>query len=214
MSMLAGSAHLLDTLRYTVRAEKSIAQDNVRVVVAVQALVSTSDRDQQALEKRIRAALADFLAADWAFTNIQRQGDAVGYERVALRAMARVKAAEIYSMEERARKASREGLTLSSPQLDYSLPARRVEEVTQELRLKALEEVGRQIVQFNAQTGRNWRLGDVQFTIEGQAPSQAFGGQSLGRQAAPLLITAEDAGLSASEKIVVVAEVTLKAAPQ
>ena len=137
----------------------------------------------------------------------------MGYERVTLRAMARVKGAEIYSLEERARRASREGLTISAPQLDYSLPARRVEEITQELRLRILEVVAQQVTQFNTQTGRTWRVGDVHFTTEDPTMTAARNVQ-LPRQVAPLLIgQATEGGLSATEKIVVFAEVVLKAAP-
>jgi hypothetical protein len=215
MDILLGPSHLVDCLRYRVQVEKGVAQDEVRIRVPVTALVSTSDRDQQALERRIRSALQNFIAVDWGLANIQRHGDAVGFERVTLLATARVKSGEVYNLDERARKASVEGLTLAAPQADYSLPSRRVAEVMQELRLRVLDEVQAHIATFNARTGRQWRIGEVLFGVEGAEVhgSRMAKGEYRTASQVPLRGESDDTGLAASEKIVLIADVTLKAAP-
>lgn len=63
----------------------------------------------------MHAALNAFVPADWAFSRIERGGDAIGYERIRLSASARVKSEENRDLTERARRANREGLTLGVP---------------------------------------------------------------------------------------------------
>jgi hypothetical protein len=158
----------IDTLRYRVQSQVALPQDDIRVSVAVTTLVSTQDTDQQAIYHRISAALAEFMDAEWVLSKIERYSDAMGYERVELNASVRVPPSQNYNLEERVRRASREGLALSSPQVDYSLPAAKVSEAVQSLRERVLEEVQQQAERFNHVTGRAWRLGHIEFGVEGQ----------------------------------------------
>lgn len=71
----------------------------------------------------------------------------------------------MYNLEERARQASSEGLSLKEPKINYSLPSQRVTDTVQDLRRKIVEDAKRQIAEFNETTGRIWRIGDIAFGL-------------------------------------------------
>lgn len=205
-----------DTLRYRIQAQKALPQDDVRVTVPITALVPTRDHDQAGLQVRIREALSAFIAAEWVFSRIERGGEAVGYERVQLSASARVKSAENYDLAERARRASREGLTLGAPRVDHSLSSEKVDEVVRALRLHILQRIQAHIEEFDQATGRAWRLGDVAFGLE-DLDERAAVRTSKGayRDIEDVLGALDEGGpaLAGAERIKLVATVTLRADP-
>ena len=205
-----------DTLRFQVQAERAIPQEDVRLAVEVSALVATARPADETLEARIRSSLRRFIETDWTFSAVRRDDDAVGYERVTLDATARVPAHEIYNLDERARKAGEEGLSLKQPRADYSLSVQRMNQVAQELRLSLLENIKHQIRQFDEASGRNWRIGDIRFgalrpDAEGRGARWAARGQivlhDVGHE------ERDEQGLVAAERIVLTADVTLRASP-
>jgi len=205
-----------DTLRYRILVQRALPQDDVRLTVPVTALVHTRDHDQAALRKSIRDALNAFVAAEWTFSHIERGGDAVGYERVQLTATARVGSSENYDLAERARRAGREGLTLGQPRVDYALSPEKVDEVVRTLRLEALERVQAHIAEYDAITGRAWRIGDIACGVEDAQLSAVRSSKGAYRDSEDALLALENAsssGLSGAERIRVVVTVTLRAAP-
>jgi hypothetical protein len=54
-----------DEIKYRVTAQKVVTQEDVRVAVPVTALVSAGKVPEDELERRIRASLGQFIAADW-----------------------------------------------------------------------------------------------------------------------------------------------------
>jgi hypothetical protein len=208
-----------DTLRYRLVAQKILSQEDVRVVTEITALVSTANSDQGRLERRIRQALNNFIASDWVFSTVHRLGEAVGFERVSLRAWARVPHGEIYNLEERARRASAEGLSLGKPELDYSLPSARVNEIVQTLRRESIEAVKRHCEEFAQQTGRAWRIGDIEFGVTGSRAQRTGKGayRSTSDDADLMLLNTafesdeEETGITGSERIALITSVTLRA---
>jgi hypothetical protein len=205
-----------DTLRYRVQVRKALPQDEVRITVGVRALIQTRDTDQPALERRIREALNAFLPAEWMLSRIERGGDAVGYERVELAAIARVKASENYNLAERARQASREGLSLATPRVDYALSIEKVDRIVEELRYDIVRQVQGHIERFDKETGRTWRLGDIAYGAEHQASlSSQRTTKGAYRETEDMLAqidTEYDAGaLAGAERVTLIATVTLKA---
>ena len=221
MTILIDQPHLVDTLRFRIQAQKTIAQEDVRVDVVVHALVRTGDRDRGALERRIREALAAFVPTDWTLARIERAADAAGYERVRLTASARVPVAENFALTERAREASREGLTLAEPKVSYAVSSGRLGEVLAELRLQAMRDAQEQAVRFSEISGRAWRIGDIAFGVEdvgsyrrptGKGAYRDFDG--LAMYAQPSDDDADDEehdGMAGAERIYLIATVTLKA---
>lgn len=218
MQLVIDQPHLVDTLSYRVFAEKLLPQDRVRITVTVTALVSSQYRDQESLLDEIRAVLNDFIRTDWLFSRIERETDAVGYERVRLKALARVPAGENYNLEERARRASHEGLSLSDPKPDYALPRETVTETVQALREQILEEVARNIEGYNRATGRLWRLGHIEFGVPSEddvlARMRSAKGAYRGEADDAQVYTLGGIGLTSAERVSLIAEVVLKSAAQ
>jgi len=201
-----------DSLRYRVIAQRTLAQDTVRISVHVALLVSAAQTDQAELQRKIRDALGHFIpGADWVFASLRREANpTVGFEQVNVKASARIPSAQNYNLKDHARRASREGLTLSGAMVDYSLPVSLVNQVVHELRGEVIESVLQEISGFEQQTGRKWRIGDIEFGIGGRDDEYTAKGarRSTGYED---LLDPDGEGLSGSERISLVAEVTLRA---
>ncbi len=214
-TVVMDNQHLIDTLHYRVQVQKTLPQKDARLRIGITALVHTQDSDQQGLLNRIRAQLETFIRADWGLFNIERHGDAMGYERVTLKASARIPHTENYNLTERARLASHDGLALTEPEIDYGLSAAQVDKVLQELRIEALATITEQIEAYNRVTGRAWRLGKIEFGIPGEVEDFVRRTSKGGYRAQPEAYVCdgdETGGLTAAERIVLIASVTLKAA--
>lgn len=215
MDLVIDQPHLVDTLRFRLQASRSVSQGDVRLTVPVTALVQAADRDQRLIEKRIHEALAEFVKAPWTFSRIIRQGEAMGFERVTLRASARVPAAENWDLAERARKASREGLALAPPEISYALSPDKVGEVVDALRLGLLREATEQARKMSEATTRRWRVGDIEFGTPGlQTDGSHRSGKGAYRdleEIGELLADVEPQALLSGERITMIAAVTLKA---
>lgn len=199
-------AALVDTLRFRLSASVSVPRRDVRITAVVYALVSATDHDRDALESRVREALDRFIPAEWTVVSTKRIQDSTGYERVELSTSARVPIDEDHNLEERARRASREGLTIDAPACDYTLPTKTVVEQTAVLQERILELAVERAERFSRVEGRNWRIGDVHFGITHDAG--VYMGKGTRRESS----VESSAGelLVMSERLVLLAEVTLK----
>lgn len=204
-----------DSLRYRVIAQRTLSQETVSVTINVTLLVSANQTNQATLQRLVRDALTHFIPkSEWVFSTLYRDANAVvGYEQVTITASARIPSSQNYNLRERARLASREGLTLSQPNVNYNLPAGQVNRVVQELRGEIVASVLREIEVFDRQTGRKWRIGDIEFGIgdrnEGHTAKGAH--RSTGYED---LRDSDGEGLSGAERISLVAEVCLRAVNQ
>ena len=132
-----------DTLRYRAIAQRTLSQDTVCVGIYVALLVSAAQTDQADLQGQIRNALNRFIPnVDWVFSTLHREANpTVGYEQINVKASARIPSAQNFNLNDRARRASREGLTLSGALVDYSLPVSLVNKVVHELRGESVRTV-------------------------------------------------------------------------
>ena len=103
-------------------------------------------------------------------------------------------------------------MTLSNATVDYSLPFSLVNSVVHELRGEILSKVLIDIRDFERQTGRKWRIGDVEFGGNGRSNEYTAKGaqRSNGYEN---LFDEESEGLTGAERISLVAEITLRAIP-
>ncbi len=216
MELVIDQPHLIDTLRFRLQAARALPQEDIRLVVNVTALVASADHDQGALEKRIRDTLARVVKTDWTFTRIERQPDAAGYERVTLRAGARVPASENWNLPERARTASRDGIAVNPPEVSYALSTARVDGAVEALRLDLLARATEQAEKMSAASGRRWRVGDVEFGTAGivhenlrRTGKGAYSDDDASLELLALIDT--PTGVTGGERISLVANVTLKA---
>lgn len=201
-----------DSLRYRVIAQRTLAQDTVCVSVNVALLVSAVQTDQVELQRQIRDVLNRFIpGVEWIFSTLHREANpTVGFEQINVKASARIPSSQNFNLKDRARHASREGLTLGGAMVDYSLPVSLVNRVVHELRGEIIESVLREISDFEQQTGRKWRIGDVEFGISGRSDEYTAKGaqRSTGYED---LLDPDGEGLSGAERISLVAEVCLRA---
>lgn len=204
--------HKIDTLRYRVTGQATLPQETVRISVTISALVASSDADQAGLLARIRRALGAFIAAEWHIGQVARSPDASGFERVTVFAHTRVTHTENHNLAERARLASREGLALSPPDVDYAVPAAAVTSAVQALRESILAQVAEHIVGYERVTGRAWRLGDVEFGVEMALDSDRLRTRK-GAYRGPSDGESDFEGLTGAERLTLTAEVVLKALP-
>ena len=206
-----------DEISFQLTAFRTIAQEDVRVSVDVTALVSTSQAHGEALEHRIREALNRLIEADWAFAKIRRAGEAVGFERVTLAAWARVPHAEVFNLGERARRASEEGLALSTPEVDYGLPPDRINEIAHELRGELLAKVSAQLADYERWTGRRWRIGKIALGPQGDW-NERHGMRSMSYSDVHVAMCdampggGGNSSVAGSERLSLTADVTLRAA--
>ena len=201
---------IVDTLRFRVVAASVVARRDVRVSVTVHALVSASDNNREQLEARVRATLGRFIGAQWNVVSTERAKDTSGYERVTLHTSARVPLEEDHNLDERARQASREGLSITNPMVDYKLPNATLDAETVKLQQRILEQALDRAKTFTAVEGRAWRIGDIEFGI-GKDWAQEYSPKFTKRENA---IQSGGSGgelLMTSERLMLVAQVTLKA---
>lgn len=201
------AAAVVDTLRFRLAASRTLPHSHVRVGVLVYVLVSVNDRDQDALVARVRAALARFIDASWSVTDIKREADETGYERVELSASAQVPARENHSLDDRARLASVEGLAITLPTVNARLSGTVIAQTTLALHDHILELARQRIERIDHLTGRKWRIGDIQFGIDGEGHDVSPKGV---RRETAVFETASDDLLTTCERLLLVAQVTLK----
>jgi hypothetical protein len=208
-----------DEIAYRLVVQKTIEQEDVRVSVPVTALISTAGLDQLALDARIRAALGRFLAADWIFSLVRRDGQAVGYERVTLTAWTRVSHAQIFNLAERARGASEEGLSLGEPEVDYGLPAVRLNEIAHGLRGELMTQVQQQLIDYERWTGRRWRIGQIVLGTSSELSARRTA-KGIYRSEDDLMMNMSygdgderGRGVTGAERVSLVADVTLRSIP-
>lgn len=198
-----------DTLNFRLHTVRIEVQDTAQIRVPVTALVQGDTKDPAVLDANIRQALQRLMAADWVFSAIRREGEAVGYERVSLTATARVTLGEIYNLKERARQASNEGLELGNPDVNYKLPTSRVTQANEAMRLKLLQDVVEKLPTFETATGRVWRIGRIEFgvrdAVDEEQPRFSKGGY---RAASEESLDLEE-GLTGGERFSLLADVTL-----
>ncbi len=217
MELVIDQPHLVDTLRFQLHASRALPQMDIRVTVAVEALVPSTGTDRAVLEQRIRAALAKLADTAWTFTRIERAEDTAGYQRISLRASARLPALENWNLAERARSASGEGIALADPEVSYALSPERVGEVVADLRAHLYALATKQAADFSASSGRAWRVGDIEFGSAALARERARrtgkGAYTDDDSSIELAAISEGpAGISGGERVTLYAAVVLKAA--
>ena len=201
-----------DTLRYRAIAQRTLAQDTVCVSIYVALLVSATQTDQAELQRQIRDALSRFIPhVEWVFSTLHREANpTVGFEQINVKASTRIPSSQNFNLNDRARRASREGLTLSGAVVDYSLPVSLVNKVVHELRGEIVSTTLLELTDFERQTGRKWRIGDIEFGIGGRSDEYTAKGarRSSGFED---LLDPDGEGLSGAERISLIAEITLRA---
>ena len=199
-----------DTLRFKVQATTVEPRSDVQLVVPITLMVRATDTDQAALESTVNEALQRLVATDWVFSSLRREGESLGFERVNLEALARVPVKEVHNLKQRARQASRDGMELGTPSVNYRMPESRINAIQAELRLKILQEVKLQQAVLAHATGRDWRIGAIDF---GTRKGESDDGEvrfSKGGYRANAEEPFEGGGMAGADRFSLLAEVTLR----
>ena len=203
-----------DTLRYKVNVSKSVAQDTVLVTTTITVLVNPQETTEKVLSERAQPVLNAFIAGDWVISELERQADAAGYERVSMKASARVSVSENFNLADRARTASREGISISQTDVNRSASPEIVKVVVKELWFKIIEYINGQIPQFNTLTGRVWRIGDVEYGLPDRASEQRYSKGSTRSEVNQFFAETDEPSVKqGGERISLTANVTLRANP-
>ena len=165
MNLVLDHPHLVDSLRFRLEASRSAPQAEVRITVNVVALVSSAESAQKAFDSHLAAVLKDFIDAPWSYSHVVRENEATGFERVKLRAATRVPHAENWNLAERARKASREGLSVQVADVSYALSREQLRGIVGELRLELLGQAMAEASRMSQASQRSWRVGDIEFGV-------------------------------------------------
>ena len=201
-----------DTISYKIYVAKAVPLADVTVTAQLVLMVSNRDENLD-LDSRIRGALKDFIDTDWTLLEQERSSATPGFERIQLKAMAKVPAKENRKLEERAAGANREGLEFGHVHVSRNLPQDQANQIIKELWFEAVEKVTAHLEEFNLASDRTWRVGDITLGVPG-------GGRQSGRPSKGGFIEDPDeplgkfmeSGLSGAEKISLTADVTLRSA--
>lgn len=169
--MAKDSNQPISTLEFSVNAEKTIVTDTIKLIAHITGLVSVTTTED-AFRSEIRATVKSLIDTDWQFTNLVRTADDSGFEKVTVTATARVSENENYNLVNRARAASRQGLTITEVEVDTTIPASKIEEAERELRADILQKVLGECAGINALNIGEYRVGRIQFGTTKNAYSQ------------------------------------------
>ena len=201
-----------DTISYKIYVAKAVPLADVTVTAQLQLMVSNRDENPD-LDSRIRGALKNFIETQWTLLEQERSSATPGFERIQLKAMAKVPAKENRKLEERAAGANCEGLEFGQVHVSRNLPQDQANQIIKELWFEAVEKVTAHLSEFNLASGRQWRIGDIALGVPG-------GGRQSGRLTKGGYVEDPDeplgkfmeSGLSGAEKISLTADVTLRSA--
>lgn len=199
-----------DTINYKIYVAKAVPMTDVNVTANLELMVSNRDENPD-VDSRILGALRDFIDTDWTLLEQQRISATPGYERISLKARAKISSNENRNLDERAARANREGLEFGSVQVSRNLPQDQANQIIKELWFEAVEKVSAHIHDFNKASGRVWRLGDITLGVPGSG--RATGRMTKGgyvEEADEPLGKFMETGLSGVEKVSLTAEVTLR----
>jgi hypothetical protein len=199
-----------DTISYKIYVAKAVPVADVTVTANLTLMVSNRDESQD-LDNRIRRALSDFIDTEWTLLTPERSSATPGFERINLKAIAKIPSTENRNLDERAARANREGLEFDHVRVTRSMPQEQANQIIKELWFEAVEKVTAHLAEFNRASGRQWRIGDVALGVPGtgRASVRSSKGGYTEDPDEPLGQFMES-GLSGVEKISLTADVTLR----
>lgn len=200
-----------DSIKYKVYVSKAVPLADINVTTQIDVLLSTREGND-ALNRLVKTALNDFIPVPWETAVLSRTSATPGYERIRMRAIAKVGIDQHSNLDERARQAHREGLEFSHLHVDRTLPKHQVNQIMKDLWFEAVEKVTEHIVDFNRVSTRQWRIGEITLGIPdvGTGVRHTKGGYV--EAADEILGDLVESGLDGAEKVSLIANVILKSA--
>lgn len=206
-----------DTVSLSLSAEDWVTTKTARVVVMIEAAVSSSNAGSMRAE--MMKSVNELAKADWRLTSFNRSLDQTGLERWSTSLEARLPESDLSSLNDNSKKLSKAGMQLSIGQIDFSPTLEETETTRAQLRTKIYKDINDTLSTLNtAFPGRNYRVGNIEFNTDNViVPTPMIPGRSNMMKAVSMLASApavsSDAAMERSEKIVLTAQVTFAANP-
>lgn len=151
----------LDTLRYRVHAHTTPPGQRARVAVTLKTLHSPAHQGGEALHTRLRRVLAHFLPLRWTLFLTGRQVDDAGVETLTYRASALLPVPMPADLPARARAASSETVSLSSPEISVTFDPEDYQRRMEALRDEARRTIAQEQAALEALSGRRWEVREL-----------------------------------------------------
>jgi hypothetical protein len=149
----------------------------------------------------------------WRIVQFSKQADDAGFERWSVMAEARVPEAALSDLSAKAKGATKPGRSLTVASIDYSPTMAEREAVTDTLRTKVYERVGKEIAALNAAfADRGFRVRMIDFTQSFRPMPMAKAEMQMMRSDMVQSAPAGGGGLAGAEKATITARVHLAAA--
>ena len=152
-----------DRMTFWLRAEYSLAHEPVRLKLPL-ALALTASHDAQGDHPAVlQKALHKLLPVKWALMSLREEYSSTSRKSLRCMANASVDRQDIHHIQMRIKKATQKGLELGEPDIDFSIPHARLQEILRQLRAEILRELMVELQEINKSTNRKWRIGFVDF---------------------------------------------------
>lgn len=189
--------------------DKDVTNDTVKLVATVNASVQPAQRDAD-LRKEVHTALREIVQADWNIGQITRFADASGLESVALQASLRVPETENYSLDRRARNASRPGLQVTRLIGDTSLPLYMIRAAQRDMRDVLVVEAAKEAERLSTVTGLKMGVRSIVFSTDNPARSNPHKAMNAYAAASTMVGGASEESFGRTEKLFLLAHVIIR----
>lgn len=153
---------LQDTILFELTEEGAVTNKTIKVTAVLAGHLT--DGSDELLWANIRDTLGRFIPrVDWQYSDTQRHADPAGGERINITATTRCPVAENRALDQRSRDAGRVGLMISHFNVDNTPPLEDIRKTERRLRLAVLKLAEDEAEAASEQTGRNFRVGTVNF---------------------------------------------------
>ncbi|SDG08114.1 MULTISPECIES: hypothetical protein [Thalassobaculum] len=148
----------------------------------------------------------------WRIVQFSKQADDAGFERWSVTAEARLPEAALSDLSAKAKGATKPGRSLTVASIDYSPTMAEREAVTDSLRTRVYERVGKEIAALNAAfADRSFRVRMIDFTQSYRPVPMAKAEMQMMRSDMPQSASGGGSGLAGAEKASITARVHLAA---
>jgi|APTNR8051073442_1049403.scaffolds.fasta_scaffold12469_1 hypothetical protein len=199
-----------DAISYKIFVAKAVPVADVTITAHLTLMVSNRDESQDT-DNRIRSALTDFIDTEWTILTPERSSATPGFERINVKAIAKISSTENRNLDERAARANREGLEFDHVRVNRTLPQEQANQIIKELWFEAVEKVTAHLADFNRVSRRQWRIGDVALGAPGTGrTSRRLNKGGYQEELDEPLTELMESCLTGVEKISLTADVTLR----
>lgn len=161
----------LDKVKYTVTAEQWVNTSSAKVTVSVNAALT--DKQLGTIQTAILNNLKTISnQAQWHITEFNRSKNQAGLEQLSALAVARIPAAELSTLRENAKRASKPGATYTITNINFTPSVEEIQKAKADLRAKIYAQVKDELARLNDQyTKEQYFLHTIIFNSQDSMPT-------------------------------------------